>query len=136
MSIAGIRKWASILLAGSFVLPLSKCTTQTTETRTYAFELLLDAINNIAAAKFDGVWMLLAVLAVFFLPLLLLGLRERERIISGILLITSILASNCLYFWVFVFSTHAMMGGVLAILAWLTLLGTSLWNLLRQELKR
>lgn len=135
-----IKKVAAILLLVCFVLPLSRCTTKAEigaenavkETHLYAYELAGAAWNDVKANEAGGLSALFAVLNVFFVPAICLALRDRLQ--AAIYFFASFVSAYFLYCWVFVFSTRAEIGGIIATSCWMLLFGIScvtLWKLYR-----
>jgi hypothetical protein len=119
-----IKKIASILLVVCFVLPLSRCTPKAPPegqisadtTYTYGFEIAQEGWNDIKAKKADGMVNLLAVIVVFFLPIVCLSLNERLQ--APIYFFSTFVAAFFLFIWVFLFKTSAEIGGIIAIACW------------------
>jgi hypothetical protein len=119
-----IKKLASLLLALCFVLPLSTCTPKqdvdgqpNIQTSTlHGFDIVKDGWNGIRAGKTDRLMTLLIVFHVFFVPMICLGLKPRLQAV--VYLFGALAAEYFLTMWVFVFATHAHIGGVIAMLCW------------------
>ncbi|MFZ6678950.1 hypothetical protein [Undibacterium sp. Tian12W] len=148
-----IRKISSLLLLLCFVLPLSKCESKMQPQKEAQSQTANDQVKQNEAAKnvakeavkddllygyvllMNG-WedlrknktlassvTLLAVLSIFFLPCVLLVLKEKPQVL--ITLLASMLAGPALFFWVLVCGTPQV-GGVLAIICWISLFLVSL----------
>ncbi|MFZ6640849.1 hypothetical protein ACO0LL_13970 [Undibacterium sp. TC4M20W] len=90
----------------------------------YGYALLMDGWEDVRKNKtMASSLTMLAVFAVFFLPCGLLVLKEKLQVI--IILLASVLAGPALFFWVLVWG-KPQVGGVLAILCWISLLLVSL----------
>ena len=140
-----MKKLVAILLAVCFVLPLSKCTRKAelqervieSDSYLYGFTLAKQGWDDVAAAEFGGVIVLLAVVTVFFVPLICLGLKQPWD--TAIILFSAPISGYVLYGWVFLFSTSPQLGGIVAIICWVLLLCTSvitvrdLWRRRRQR---
>ena len=138
--LALLRKLASVVLLLCFVLPLSQCTTTSykdgkpvTSTSTlYPSDLVRQGMNSLSPPHFDGAWMLFGVFSIFAAPVACWSMRRGRQ--AAVLLATSIVAGYFLVSWVFVFSTVAKVGGLLASACWIVLFATSgvvLWGRLR-----
>lgn len=137
-----IRKISAILLLLCFVLPLSKCTTtKTTETGKavvadeyqIGYKVVQKGFTQIENGDIStGLIQLLAVVNVFFLPLICLGLREKLQI--PIHLIAGISAGYFLFIWVFL--TTPLYGGILALACWVMLFSMSIVVLIRCWINR
>ena len=140
-----LKKIVSILLAVCFVLPLSQCTRKTevqgrvieSVSTLYGFTLAKQGWDGVAAAEFGGLALLLAVGAVFFVPVISLGLKEPWD--AAVTLCCAPVAGYFLNCWVFLFSTSPLIGGVVASICWVLLFCTSvitLGELWRRRRKR
>ncbi|MFZ6735678.1 hypothetical protein ACO0LG_27410 [Undibacterium sp. Ji42W] len=159
-----IRKISSLLLLLCFVLPLSTCgskmqpqqgtqsqshspNSQSMQNETaketlketakddslYGYVLLSDGWGDLCKNKtMASSATLFAVFAVFFLPCGLLVLKEKAQAI--ITLLASVLAGPALFFWVLVWG-KPQVGGVLAIICWISLFIVSLVHSLRWALQ-
>jgi hypothetical protein len=123
-----IKRIASIALALCFVLPLSRCQEKvdpagrapTAASSMRGLDLAKEGWREVQAGKMsDGAGMLLAVFAVFFVPIVCLKLGERVQAV--ICLLGSLVSAFFLYFWVFAFSTRAEFGGFIAVACWAVL---------------
>src|SRR5689334_256721 len=117
-----LRKFASLLLALCFVLPLSQCEFKAPErgpivTKPVIFhgsDMARDGLRELEAGKAEGAMTVLMVVCVFFLPLAALACGTRIGYV--------------LFHWVFVFASHALPGGVIACLCSALLFLASLWE--------
>ncbi|MBC3917877.1 hypothetical protein H8L32_10365 [Undibacterium sp. CY18W] len=148
-----IRKVASLLLLICFVLPLSKCesakepvtesaekpvTAKTPVKETskdsvyvdgylYPYKLAQQGLNRIQEGTLGfGMLDLLEIVIVFFLPFILLFVREKPQTI--ITAVASVFVGFPLFFWVF-FWGNPEWGGILAVICWIVLLAISLITL-------
>lgn len=136
-----IKKVTAILLLVCFVLPLSRCTTKAEigaenavkETHLYAYALAGSAWNDVKANQAGGISALFAVFNVFFVPAICLSFKDKLQ--AAICFCAFFVSAYFLYCWVFVFSTRAEIGGILATICWMLLFCTScitLWRLYRR----
>jgi hypothetical protein len=127
-----IKRIVSILLVLCFVLPLSKCTQETehqgkltaSDSYLYGFTLAKQGWDDVANAKLDGGVVLLAVFTVFFLPAFCLCLNEQWGAIINFL--GALVSGYVLFCWVFLFSTSPQIGGIVAVICWMSLLCISI----------
>lgn len=117
-----LRKFASLLLALCFVLPLSQCEFKGPEcgpivTKPVIFhgsDMARDGLRELEAGKGGGAMTVMLVLCVFFLPLAALACGTRIQV--ALHLAGSLFSGYVLFHWVFVFASHALPGGVIACL--------------------
>ena len=140
------RKFASLLLALCFVLPLSQCDIkgserQSTVAKPVTFQgsdMARNELREIEDGKAEGAMTLLLVLCVFFLPIAALACGTRVQV--ALHLAGSLLSGYVLYNWVFVLASHALPGGMIACLCCAVLFLTSsreavtLWKNRRERL--
>ncbi|WP_028103706.1 hypothetical protein [Pseudoduganella violaceinigra] len=126
-----IKRVAAILLAICFVLPLSRCSTKpdpqahivAKDSYVYGYEMALASWTDLRGKDPKGIYWLLAIFNVFFVPLAVLGLKAKAQ--SIIYFFGSLVSAFFLYLWVFVFATDAEIGGIIAIACWALLFITS-----------
>lgn len=141
-SLPNIRKLASILLLLAMVLPLSKCTGKTdpgtgkaaADTVFYGVEMISNGFAALAEPTLADIGALLVLLTVFLLPVGVMLLRASWQ--APILLVGSAPASHFLYYWVLVFPSTPLIGGLLAVACWTVLIVTSAIELWRRRRAR
>jgi len=134
-----IRRLASILLLLAMVLPLSKCTGKVdpgtgkaaADTIFYGYQMISAEFAALSEPSWSGIAALLALSTVFLLPAGTMLLRATWR--APILLIGSAPATHFLYYWVLAFPSMPLIGGLLAMACWATLILTSVIELWRRH---
>ena len=134
-----VKRFAAILLAVCFVLPLSYCSQKesaileknpvakrsTVPEVRYGIDIAMASYEGLVAGNIDDGGLLLAVVGVFFGPVVCLGLGKRMQTL--IILLAAYPAGGFLYLCVFVFS-EPRIGGWLACGCWTLLVVASLFN--------
>ena len=118
-----VKKAATILLVLCFFMPLSKCESKvdtqgkvvSTETYTYPYETADGVLAGMVAGKISAALWLIAILGVFFLPLVCSAFSSKWQSIAHVA--GSLAAQYCLYLMTFWYQ-GIQFGGALAIACW------------------
>ncbi|SHH01946.1 hypothetical protein [Massilia sp. CF038] len=138
--LGAIKRIASLLLLVCIFLPLSKCDGETNlatgkqdpDKVFYGSELIQSSVEDLATGSTRDLGFFLIVLTVFLAPVATLAARRFWEPL--LLLAASGFAGYFLFYWVIAIPNHVMIGGGLAIAAWLVLIMVSIAQLI--ELRR
>lgn len=134
--LAWIKRLASLLLLVCLFLPLSKCEGKAdpdsgkpaADTIYYGAKLIASGLQEASTSSIGDLGYLLVIIAAFLLPAASLAARGVWEPLT--VLVGSAFAGHFLYYWVIAIPHHAMIGGILAIAAWVVLVLVSVSQLL------